>query len=88
MNFNLNKKTTNATSFKKGDNVKISSASSSSMNLYEKVKSRGVANLHCPCSVRAFEDLEIINNLGEGFFLLSKSTGRYTVAVAKDLRKV
>lgn len=87
MNFNISKKTTNSTVFRKGDDVKLACASSMSMNLYEKIKSRGVANLYCPCSIRPFENLEIINNLGEGFFLLSKTSGRYTVAVAKDLRK-
>lgn len=75
-------------SFNLGDEVIIVNSSPASTNLYERALSRGMPYIHCPCAAKSNESFIITKQLQGGFLLKEKKTGRFTVAVTKDLRKV
>lgn len=95
MNFNLSKRKVvvskdpeDLVKFNIGDKVVIKGASSASMNLYDKVKSAGVRNVHCPCGIHSTDVLTVIKGFADGYILQSRDTGFITCALPRDLRGV
>lgn len=74
--------------FSIGDKVMIVRTSARTMNLYEKVKSKGYSYIKCPCSCKNTDILEVENFLMSGYILRNK-VGRFlTIIDQQDLRKI
>lgn len=62
--------------------------SARTMNLYEKVKSKGYSYIKCPCNCKNTDVLEVENFLMNGYILRNKLNRFLTIADQQDLRKI
>lgn len=74
--------------FSIGDKVMFIKMSARTMNLYEKVKSKGYSYIKCPCNCKNTDVLEVENFLMNGYILRNKLNRFLTIADQQDLRKI
>lgn len=74
--------------FSIGDKVILTRISAKTMNLYEKLKSKGYSYIKCPCNCKNTDILEVENFLMSGCVLRNKSSRFLTIVDQRDLRKI